>query len=96
LSAVEGLVLIFSVSLASRGKYLLIVLSSKKWQQIIYEFIYELSLSLSTFDPRKSEVLSYYCKILSNDRKFMAAAEEIYKNRHKGFEKGYHILVTSD
>ena len=56
-------------------------------QQIIYGFIN--SLSIPESDPSE---ISYYCKILSQDKKFMATAEDIYKNRHKGFEKGYRML----
>ena len=61
-------------------------------QQIIYKFVHDLSLSMS--DPEKSQEFSYYCKIFSQDKKFMATVEEIYKNRHKGFEKGYHMLTA--
>ena len=59
-------------------------------QQIIYEFVYDLSLSAS--NPEKSQEFLYYCKILSQDKNFMAAVEDIYKNRHKCFEKGYQML----
>ena len=59
-------------------------------QQIIYGFIN--SLSIPESDPKGSQEISYYCKILSQDKKFMATAEDIYKNRHKGFEKGYRML----
>jgi hypothetical protein len=62
----------------------------KQIQQIIYEFVYDLSSSAS--NPEKSREFSYYCKILSQDKKFMAAVEDIYKNRHKGFENGYQML----
>jgi hypothetical protein len=63
---------------------------NKQMQQIIYEFVYDLSSSAS--NPEKSQEFSYYCKILSQDKKFMDAVEDIYKNRHKGFEKGYLML----
>ena len=59
-------------------------------QQIIYEFVCNLSLFIS--DPEKSQEFSYYCKILSRDKKFMAAVDDIYKKRHKGFEKVYQML----
>jgi hypothetical protein len=59
-------------------------------QQIIYGFISGLSIPES--DSKGSQENSYYCKILSQDKKFMATAEDIYKNRHKGFEKGYRML----
>jgi hypothetical protein len=50
-------------------------------QQIIYGFISGLSISES--DSKGSQENSYYCKILSQDKKFMATAEDIYKNRHR-------------
>ena len=62
-------------------------------QQIIYDFVYDLSVSAS--NPEETQEFSYYCKILSQDKKFMATVEEIYKNRHIGFEKGYHMLTTN-
>jgi hypothetical protein len=66
--------------------------TKKRIQQLIYDFIYDLSSSVS--DSEKTQEFSYYSKILSQDKKFMAAVEDIYKNRHMGFEKGYHILTT--
>lgn len=65
----------------------------KQIQQIIYEFVYDLSLSAS--DPEKAKEFFYYCKILSQDKRFMAAVEDIYKNRHEGFEKGYQMLTAN-
>lgn len=59
-------------------------------QQIIYGFIYNLSLSKS--DSKRRQEISFYCRVLSQDKKFMAAAEDVYKHRHKGFEKGYRML----
>ncbi len=63
---------------------------NNQMQQIIYEFVCDLSLFIS--DPEKSQEFSYYYKILSRDKKFMAAVDDIYKKRHKGFEKGYQML----
>lgn len=40
-------------------------------------------------EPKK---FSYFYEILSHDKKFMATVEDIYKNRHEGFNKGYQIL----
>ena len=65
----------------------------KQMQQIIYEFVYD--LSSSTSNPEQIQEFSYYCKILSQGKKFMAAVEDIYKNRHKGFEKGYQMLSNN-
>jgi hypothetical protein len=64
--------------------------AKKQIQQIIYEFVYDLSLSAS--NPERAKEFSYYYEILSQDQKFMATVEDIYKNRHGGFEKGYHML----
>jgi hypothetical protein len=65
----------------------------KQIQQIIYELVYDLSLSVS--DPEKSQEFLFYRKILSQDKKFMATVKEIYKNKHKGFEKGYQMLTAN-
>jgi hypothetical protein len=65
----------------------------KQIQQIIYEFVYDLSLSVS--DPEKDREFLFFRKILSQDKKFMATIEEIYKNRHGGFEKGYQMLTAN-
>ena len=70
-----------------------IVSDIKQIQQIIYEFVYDLSLSVS--DPEKRQEFLFYRKILSQDKKFMAAVKEIYKNKHRGFEKGYQILTAN-
>lgn len=59
-------------------------------QQIIYDFVYDLSSGVS--DPEKRQEFLYYHKILSQDKKFMAAIKDIYKSRHEGFEKGYRML----
>jgi DNA-binding PadR family transcriptional regulator len=63
----------------------------KQMHQIIYDFVYHLSLSAS--NPEKSQEFLYYCEILSRDKKFMATVEDIYKNRHKAFETGYNMLI---
>ena len=64
--------------------------AKKQIQQIFYEFVYDFSLSAS--NPERAKEFSYYYEILSQDQKFMATVEDIYKNRHGGFEKGYHML----
>jgi hypothetical protein len=68
--------------------------AQKQMRQIIYEFVYDLSL-LAVSDQERAKELFYYCKILSQDKKFLITVEDIYKNRHKGFEKGYHMLTTN-
>jgi hypothetical protein len=65
----------------------------KQMHQIIYEFVYDLSSSIS--DPEKSQEFLFYRKILSQDKKFMSAVEEIFKNRHEGFGKGYRMLTAN-
>jgi hypothetical protein len=70
-----------------------IVSDVKQIQQIIYEFVYDLSLSIS--DPEKSQEFLFYRKILSQDKKFMAAVKGIYKNKHREFEKGYQMLIAN-
>jgi hypothetical protein len=64
--------------------------AEKQIEQLIYEFVYDLASS-ATDSERGNEFL-YYCKILSRDHKFMRVVEEIYENRHKGFEHGCDIL----
>lgn len=59
-------------------------------EQIIYQFVYELGLSTSDFNLK--EKVSYSVKILSDDSKFMSVLERLYKDKHKGFEKGYQLL----
>jgi hypothetical protein len=71
-----------------------IVNDVKQMQQIIYEFVYDLSLFVS--DPEKNEEFLFYRKILSQDKKFMAAVEEIYKNKHRAFGKGYQMLTANN
>jgi len=61
-------------------------------QQIIYEFVYGLSSFIS--EPEKSQEFLFYREILSQDKKFMSAVEEIFKNRHEGFGKGYRMLTS--
>ena len=65
----------------------------KQMQQIIYEFVYDLSSSIS--DPEKSQEVLFYRKILSQDKRFMTAVEEISKNRHEGFGKDYRMLTAN-
>jgi hypothetical protein len=67
--------------------------SKKQIQQIIYEFVYD--LSSSTSNPEEAKEFGYHCKILSQDKKFLNVVEDIYKNRLKGFEKGYQMLMTN-
>ena len=67
--------------------------AKKQMHQIIYEFVYDLSSSIS--DPEKSQEFLFYRKILSQDKKFMSAVEEIFKNRHEGFGKGYRMLTAN-
>lgn len=67
--------------------------AEKQIEQLIYEFVYNLASSAT--DPDISKVFLYYCKILSGDRKFMRMVEEIYENRHKGFERGYAMLTNN-
>ena len=66
--------------------------AKKQIQQIIYEFVYDLSSSQS--EQEKANDFFYYYKILSQDKKFMAAVRDIYKNRHEAFEKGYQMLMA--
>ena len=61
-------------------------------EQIIYGFVYDLGLSV--LDSQKTEEYSYYCKILSEDKKFINMLNDIYENRHKGFERGFRMLKT--
>lgn len=58
-------------------------------EQIIYEFVYHL-----TSEARTKDEYSYYCKILSQDDRFMKVVQEIHENRHKGFEEGYQYLMN--
>jgi hypothetical protein len=64
--------------------------SKKQLEQLIYGFVYDLA-SLAQ-DPKRRKEILYYTSILSNDNKFMNAVQEIYENRHKGFERGYKML----
>lgn len=65
--------------------------AKKKLEQIIYEFVYH----LVSPTPETNKEFSYYCEILSQDDKFMKVVEEIYEDRHKGFERGYEKLKDS-
>ena len=64
----------------------------KRLEQLIYEFIY----IIASPAPETRKVFSYYCKILSKDDKFMKVMEEIYGDRHKGFERGYKMIINHD
>jgi hypothetical protein len=64
--------------------------AKKQMQHLIYEFIYDLAS-----ESERVKEFYYYHKILSQDKKFMAAVEDLYKNRHKAFEKGYKMLTTN-
>ena len=66
--------------------------AEKRIEQIIYEFVYNLEVS----GTEASREVSYCREILSQDEKFMKVVEEIYKNRHKGFEAGYKKLTDSN
>jgi hypothetical protein len=63
--------------------------AKKQIDQLIYEFICDLA---SAANSERSKEISYYSKILSEDKKFMSIVKEIYENRHKGFEQGYRML----
>ena len=67
--------------------------AKQKIEQLIYGFVYSLasSSSSSSEDP---EVL-YYVQILSGDNSFITVLQEIYENRHKGFERGYRMLTSN-
>jgi uncharacterized protein YjfI (DUF2170 family) len=64
--------------------------AEKQIEQLIYEFVYDLASSAT--DPERGNEFLYYCEILSRDLKFMRMVEEIYENRHKGFERGCDLL----
>jgi len=64
--------------------------AEKQIEQLIYEFVYDLASSAT--DPERGKEFLYYYEILSRDRKFMRMVDEIYENRHKGFERGYDLL----
>lgn len=64
--------------------------AEKQIEQLIYEFVYDPASSAT--DPERGKEFSYFCDILSRDRKFMRMVEEIYENRHKGFERGCEHL----
>jgi hypothetical protein len=71
----------------------IIIDTKRQIQQIIYEFVYD--LSLAELDRDKAREFFYYCKVLSQDKRFMEVVEDIYKNRHVAFEKGYQMLTTN-
>lgn len=64
--------------------------SKKQIEQLIYQFVYDLTSTRSNSELSKE--FAYCIKILSEDKRFMAAVKEIYKDRHKGFERGYEML----
>lgn len=68
--------------------------AEKQMEQIIYGFVYDLALSLSSEDPQVQKEISYFVEVLSNDNKFISTLQKIYSDRHKGFERGY-ILLTN-
>jgi hypothetical protein len=59
-------------------------------EQLIYEFVYDLASSAT--DSEIGKEFLYYCEILSRDHKFMRVVDDIYENRHKGFEHGCELL----
>jgi hypothetical protein len=61
--------------------------AKKRLEQLIYQFVY----SLASPAPETSKEFSY----LSEDDRFMKVVEEIYEDRHKGFERGYKMLMKS-
>ena len=67
--------------------------AKKQIEQLIYGFVYELA-SLAAKDPEEAKEISYYITILSEDNKFISAVQQIYENRHKGFERGYRMLTN--
>jgi hypothetical protein len=67
----------------------LIIDSKQKIEQLIYGFVYSLASS-SSEDPE----VSYYVQILSGDNSFITVLQEVYENRHKGFERGYRLLTN--
>jgi hypothetical protein len=58
-------------------------------EQLIYRFVYQLAA------PETSEEFSSYRENLSQDDKFMKVVQEIYENRHKGFQRGYEMVTNS-
>ena len=64
--------------------------AKKRLEQLIYEFVY----SLASSAPETRKEFSYYCEILSKDDGFVKVVEEIYEDRHKGFERGYKMLMN--
>jgi hypothetical protein len=62
-------------------------------EQLIYDFI--CSLGVSVVDSERNKEYLYYRQVLSEDKKFMEAVQEIYENRHKVFERGYNMLTAT-
>ena len=65
--------------------------SRNEMEEIIYGLVY----TLAHIDSERSKELSYYSKVLAEDKKFMETVERIYSDRHKSFEQGYKILKKS-
>lgn len=65
--------------------------AKQKIEQLIYGFVYSLASSPSAEDPE----VSYHVQVLSGDNSFITVLQEIYENRHKGFERGYRILTKT-
>jgi uncharacterized protein YcaQ len=64
--------------------------AKKRLEQLIYEFDY----SLASPAPETRKEFSYYCQILSKDDRFVKVVEQIYEDRHKGFDGGHKILMN--
>jgi len=62
----------------------------KRLEQLIYEFVY----SFTSPAPETRKEFSYYCEILSKDDRFVKVMEQIYEDRHKGFDRGHKILMN--
>jgi hypothetical protein len=62
--------------------------SRNEMEEIVYGLVY----TLAHIDPERSKELSYYSKVLAEDKKFMETVERIYSDKHKSFEQGYKIL----
>jgi len=64
--------------------------AKKRLEQLIYEFVY----SLASPAPDTRNEFSYYCEILSKYDRFVKVVEQIYEDRHKGFDRGHKILMN--
>jgi hypothetical protein len=56
--------------------------------QLIHKFVYHLP-------SETSKEFSYYGDFLSKDDKFMTMVEKIHEDSHKGFERGYMMLMNN-